>query len=58
MTTPIIHAMMSNPPADLARDTDPVALLFRQYTMLIVRPDLPVKGARELVDMLREKPGA
>jgi len=31
--------------------------LFRQYTVLIVRPDSPFKSARDLLQRLRDKPG-
>lgn len=58
LATPVAQVMMSKPPADLALDVTPVAQLFRQYTILVVRPNLPVKSAKDLVDMMKEKPGA
>lgn len=54
----VIQAMAVNPPVNVARDLAPVAHLFRQYTVLIVRPDSPLKSARELLQMLRDRPGA
>jgi tripartite-type tricarboxylate transporter receptor subunit TctC len=52
----VIQAMVANPPVDIARDLAPVAHLTRQYTVLIVRPDSPAKTARELLQLLRDKP--
>ncbi len=54
----VIQAMAANPTVNVARDLAPVAHLFRQYTLLIVRPDSPAKTARELLQLLRDKPGA
>jgi tripartite-type tricarboxylate transporter receptor subunit TctC len=54
----VIQAMAVNPPVNVERDLAPVAHLFRQYTVLIVRPDSPAKTARELLQLLRDKPGA
>ena len=34
-----------------------MAHLFRQYTVLIVRPDSPAKSAHDLIQQIREKPG-
>jgi tripartite-type tricarboxylate transporter receptor subunit TctC len=53
----VIQAMTTNPPVNIARDLAPVAHLFRQYTVLIVRPDSPAKSARDLIQLLRDKPG-
>jgi len=49
--------MAANSPVDVARDLAPVAHLFRQYTVLIVRADSPFKTARDLLQLLRDKPG-
>lgn len=54
----VIQAMVANPPVDIARDLAPVAHLFRQYTVLIVRPDSPARTAGELLQLIRDKPGA
>lgn len=54
----VIQAMTEKPPVNIARDLAPVAHLFRQYTVLIVRPDSPARSARELLQLLRDKPGA
>ena len=54
----VIQAMAPNPLVNVARDLAPVAHLFRQYTVLIVRPDSPVKTAREMLQLIRDKPGA
>ncbi len=53
----VIQAMAANPPVNIARDLAPVAHLFRQYTVLIVRPDSPAKSAHDLIQQIREKPG-
>jgi tripartite-type tricarboxylate transporter receptor subunit TctC len=53
----VIQAMAANPPVNIAHDLAPVAHLFRQYTVLIVRPDSPAKSVRDLLQLLREKPG-
>ncbi len=54
----VIQAMAANPPVNVERDLAPVAHLFRQYTVLIVRPDSPARTARDLLQLLRDKPGA
>jgi tripartite-type tricarboxylate transporter receptor subunit TctC len=54
----VIQAMTPNPPVNVTRDLAPVADLFRQYTILIVRPDSSAKNARELLQLIRDKPGA
>ncbi len=56
--TPVAQVMMAKPPVDLARDLVPVVQLLRYYTIVVVRPDLPARTAKDLVDMLKEKPGA
>ena len=53
----VIQAMAEKPLVNIARDLAPVAQLYRQYTVLIVRPDLPVKSPRDLLQLLRDKPG-
>ncbi len=53
----VIQAMAANPLVNIARDLAPVAHLVRQYTVLVVRPELSVKTARDLLQLLREKPG-
>jgi tripartite-type tricarboxylate transporter receptor subunit TctC len=52
----VIQAMAANPPVNIARDLAPVAHLFRQYTVLVVKPDSPARSARELIQLLRDKP--
>lgn len=54
----VIQAMTPNPPVNVARDLAPVAHLFRQYTVLVVRPDSPARTVRELLQLIRDKPGA
>ncbi len=54
----VIQAMTPNPPVNVARDLAPVAHLFRQYTILITRPDSPARNARELLQLIRDKPSA
>lgn len=58
MASPVIQVMMAKPPVDIGRDLAPVAQLFRQYTVLVVRPELPVKSPRDLIEMIRAAPGA
>lgn len=38
------------------RDVTPVSLLFNEYTALIVRPDSPIKSAKDFVDRLKKDP--
>lgn len=56
--TPVAQVMTAKPPVDLARDVAPVGQLLRYYTILVVRPELPVRSARDLVEMIKAKPGA
>jgi tripartite-type tricarboxylate transporter receptor subunit TctC len=58
MASPVIQVMMAKPPVDIGRDLAPVVQLFRQYTVLVVRPELPVRTPRELIEMIRAAPGA
>lgn len=57
MSQTVIQAMAANPLINVERDLAPVAHLFRQYTVLIVRPDSPAKTARDLLQLLRDMPG-
>lgn len=52
----VIQAMVANPPVNIVRDLAPVAHLFRQYTIIVVRPDSPAKSVRDLIQLLRDKP--
>jgi tripartite-type tricarboxylate transporter receptor subunit TctC len=58
MTMAVSQGMLAKPPVDIARDVEPVIQLFRQYTIVIVRPDSPLRTAKDLVDLLKQKPGA
>src|SRR5690606_27209323 len=45
------------PPYDPRTDFSPVALLAIVPNILMVHPDVPVRTARELVELLRREPG-
>jgi tripartite-type tricarboxylate transporter receptor subunit TctC len=49
-------ALVRNPGYDPARDFVPIASLGRSCTALVVNPALQVKSAKELVDLVRQKP--
>jgi tripartite-type tricarboxylate transporter receptor subunit TctC len=50
--------MRANLPYDTLRDFAPITLTVRNTTVLVVRPDLPAKSAKDLAAMAKEKPGA
>jgi tripartite-type tricarboxylate transporter receptor subunit TctC len=50
--------MRANLPYDTLRDFAPITLTVRNTTVLVVRPDLPAKSAKDLAVMAKEKPGA
>ncbi|MCC6531088.1 MAG: tripartite tricarboxylate transporter substrate binding protein [Burkholderiales bacterium] len=56
--TPVAQVIMAKPPLDLARDVAPVVQLLRYYTIVVVRPELAARTAKDLVDMMKERPGA
>jgi tripartite-type tricarboxylate transporter receptor subunit TctC len=45
-------------PYDLERDFEPVTLVSRAYTMLVVRSDSPMQSVADLVERARAQPGA
>jgi len=45
-------------PYDLERDFEPVTLVARAYTMLVVRSDSPMQSVADLVERARVRPGA
>jgi tripartite-type tricarboxylate transporter receptor subunit TctC len=50
--------MRANLPYDTLRDFAPITLTVRNTTVLVVRPDLAAKSAKDLAAMAKEKPGA
>jgi tripartite-type tricarboxylate transporter receptor subunit TctC len=56
-TTSILKALKSNLPFDPIGDISPVSLAVTFPTILVVRPDLPVKNVAELVALLKANPG-
>lgn len=44
-------------PFDTLKDLRPISLLFRTPLILIVNPALPVKSVRDLIALLKQKPG-
>jgi tripartite-type tricarboxylate transporter receptor subunit TctC len=49
---------LAKPAYDPLRDFAPIALVIRNTTILVVKPDLPVSSARELAALAAQKPGA
>ena len=45
-------------PYDLEKDFEPVTLVSRAYTMLVVRSDSPMQSVADLVERARARPGA
>ena len=56
-------ALAANPtlfksmPFDTLKDLQPVSLVFRTPLALVVNPDVPAKSIKELIALLKEKPG-
>jgi tripartite-type tricarboxylate transporter receptor subunit TctC len=56
-------ALAANPtlfkslPFDTLRDLQPVSLVFRTPLALVVNPEVPVHSVKELIALLKEKPG-
>jgi len=48
--------MRTDLPYDTMRDFAPVSLVVNNTTVLVVRPDLPVKNAKDLAEMAKAKP--
>ena len=51
-------SLTKNPPYDLLRDFAPVSVFSDSTNILVVPASLPVRSAKELVALAREKPGA
>jgi len=56
--TPVAQVMMTKPGVQIERDVEPVVQLLRYYTILVVRPEVQARNAKDLVAMVRDKPGA
>jgi tripartite-type tricarboxylate transporter receptor subunit TctC len=54
----LVPMLRSDVPIDLWRDFTPVTLATRSPAILVVHPSLPVKSAKELVELAKAKPGA
>ena len=52
----IINPLLGKVPYDTMRDFAPVSLVVNNTTVLVVRPDLPVKNAKDLAEMAKAKP--
>jgi tripartite-type tricarboxylate transporter receptor subunit TctC len=53
-----IHsALRKNLPYNLQRDLAPVSLLADSNFVLVVHPSVPVRGAKQLIDLARSRPG-
>jgi len=50
-------ALFKSMPFDTLNDLQPLSLIFRTPLVLVANPDLPVKSIRELLDLLKQKPG-
>lgn len=53
----IAQAMQAKPLADTVRDTAPIALFGRQYTVLCVAPNSPARDVAGLTRLLKDAPG-
>jgi len=50
-------ALFKSMPFDTVNDLQPLSLIFRTPLVLVVNPDLPVASVRELIVLLKQKPG-
>ena len=57
LATMVSQVLVAATPVNLVRDTAPVALLFRQYTVLVIAPGLPVRNPKEMIDLMKARPG-
>jgi tripartite-type tricarboxylate transporter receptor subunit TctC len=53
----ITRHMVAKLPYDIERDLQPVALVAKGHLLLAVSPSLPVKSARELIELAKKSPG-
>lgn len=51
-------ALVKDMPFDTLKDLQAVALVFRTPLALVVNPKVPVKSVKELIDLLKQKPGS
>jgi len=54
----IINPLIGKVPYDTQRDFAPVTIMARAPNALVVHPSLPVRSAKELIELARAQPGA
>ena len=53
-----IFPLLAKASYDMVRDFSPVSLLSREVNVLAVHPSVPVKSVKELISLVKAKPGA